>query len=155
MLLDPTGSNRGKRDIKTPPPADPTTLNYSNITSSTADHTDGTLHELDKNRCLKRDNDDQMDGQGMSSFIERVHNVTQREERPSKKQKRDAFDDDDQEKKAIHGGGGKGGEIGEYMRQKKKEGLAESGTMSTIVDLTGGWYIGSSACSLDINGHRR
>ena len=144
MLLDPLSNNKGKREEKTqPPPVDPITLSHSSITSSSADHTDGKLYKSNDDGCLKRDNDDPMDGQGMSRFIERVHNVSQREERPTKKQKRDTFDDDDQEKKAIHGGGGKGGEIREYMRQKKKEGLAESGTMSTIVDLTGGWLSGS------------
>ena len=84
----------------------------------------------------KRDRDE-YEGQGMGSLIERVHNVSGREERPQKKQKSENFQDD-RDKIAIHGGGGKGGEIGEYMRQKKKEGIAESGAATSIVDLTGG-----------------
>ena len=73
----------------------------------------------------------------MGSLIERVHNVSQREERPQKKQKIDTFEEDDKYKKNF-GGGGKGGEIGEYIKQKKKEGIEEDGSSATIVDLTGG-----------------
>ena len=87
----------------------------------------------------KRDFDDYQ-GQGMGGLIERIHNVSQREERPPKRQKSEVFEAEDTEKKPTFIGGGKGGEIGEYMRQKKKEGLEESGAVSSIVDLTGGMF---------------
>ena len=90
---------------------------------------------LDLDSRLKR-NHHEYEGQGMGNLIERVHNVSQREDRPQKKQKTDAMEDNS-DKKAFHGGGGKGGEIGEYMKQKRKEGVAESG-VNCIVDLTEG-----------------
>lgn len=74
------------------------------------------------------------EGPGIGNLIERVHNVSQREERPSKKQKTEPFEDDDNDKGSKFGGGGKGGDLGEYIKEKKKEGI-ETGP---VVDLTGG-----------------
>ena len=156
LLLDPLGHSKGKRDSKTEsPPVDSRSPSHFSTISSTLEQPNGnSSHSIHENGIRERGlNDDESDGKGMSSFIERVHNVSQREERPPKKQKIDTFDDDDDtEKKAIHGGGGKGGEIGEYMRQKKKEGLAESGSIGALVDLTGGKDLGSTAEMLSNDG---
>lgn len=84
---------------------------------------------------------DEYEGHSISSLIERVHNVSERAERPPKRRKIEKAEDEvafEEQKKANFGGGGKGGEIGDYMKQKKKEGLAESGPTSSVVDLTGG-----------------
>ena len=98
------------------------------------------MNETNGNSAHKRDYDES-ESQGMGNLIERVYNVSQREERPQKKQKAETFNDEE-EKKATYGGGGKGGDLGEYMKQKKKEGLAESSATGTVVDLTGGMSVG-------------
>lgn len=75
-------------------------------------------------------------GQGLGNLIERVHNVTQREDRPQKRQKSEQTEGENEEKKKIAiAGGGKGGEIGEYMKQKRREGHT-SVESRAIVDLT-------------------
>ncbi len=75
----------------------------------------------------------------MGNLIERIHGITQRDGRPQKRQKTTKTDeDDDDQRKATFAGGGKGGEIGEYMREKRKEAQAESGPNGTVVDLTAG-----------------
>lgn len=105
------------------------------------------LVSISGNGPQKRDHNE-CEGQGIGSLIERVHNVSQREERPHKNQKAENFEDD-HDMKAMHRGGGKGGEIGEYMKQKKKEGMAESGSINPVVDLTGGQHymrLQKSAC---------
>lgn len=78
--------------------------------------------------------------QGMGSLIERVHNVSQREDRPRKRQKSEKSGGEDEDpKKIAFAGGGKGGEIGDYMKQKRKEGQSSLGP-SSVVDLTRGRY---------------
>jgi len=75
----------------------------------------------------------------MGNLIERIHGITQRDGCPQKRQKTTKTDeDDDGQRKATFAGGGKGGEIGEYMREKRKEAQAESGPNGTVVDLTAG-----------------
>ena len=74
---------------------------------------------------------------GMGNMIERIHNITERQERPRKKLKTEK-DDDEQHTKAGFSGGGKGGDISEYMKQKREEGRKDSGPSSAIVDLTEG-----------------
>ena len=79
---------------------------------------------------------------GLGGLIERVHNVSKREERPTKKQKvkhEDETDADDVSKSTFTGGG-KDSEIAEYLRLKRKEGLEENGPTSAVVDLTAGIY---------------
>lgn len=117
QLLDPKGYN----------PAHPR-KDSDNPTESNAE-----------NGLQKRSLEDS-EGQGMGNLIERIHNVTQREDRPRKRQKSEEIGgkDKDQEKTAF-AGGGKGGEIGEYMKQKRKEGQSSLGSKS-VVDLTGGMY---------------
>ena len=77
---------------------------------------------------------------GMGNLIERMHNVSKREEQPRKRQKKehDSEDDQDDTKKATFAGGGKGGVIGDYMKQKREEGKQESGPTRMLVDLTTG-----------------
>lgn len=88
----------------------------------------------------KRDHED-YEGRGMGSLIESLHNVSQREERPQKRSKaeKEQFDVEE-DKKIKFVGGGKGGEIGDYLKEKKKQGIAESGPANAVVDLTGGTY---------------
>lgn len=80
------------------------------------------------------------DGSGMGNLIEKVHNIEKREDRPHKRQKKEQILEDEEENKAkaTFAGGGKGSEIGEYIRQKRKEGQQESGPTSAVVDLTAG-----------------
>jgi len=85
--------------------------------------------------------DIESEGGGFSKLIEQAHNVTKREERPVKRQKTDHYSEEDVNGALAFAGGGRGGEIGEYMRQKRKEGLQESGPTPTIVDLTAGKYL--------------
>ena len=77
---------------------------------------------------------------GLGGFIERVHNVSKREDRPAKKQKIKHEDevDVDHVSTSSFAGGSKGSEIAEYMRGKRKEGLEESGPTPIVVDLTAG-----------------
>lgn len=97
--------------------------------SSTGANVDG-LH--------KRDHEN-FDSLGMGSLIEKVHNVSQREERPRKKPKvENGVFEVEEDKKVSFVGGGKGGEIGDYLKEKKKQGIAESGPVNAVVDLTGG-----------------
>ena len=77
----------------------------------------------------------------MGSLIERVHGITQREERPRKRQKTEIIaDEDDAQKKVTFQGGGKGTEIGEYMREKRREAQAKSGPDGAVIDLTAGTW---------------
>ena len=79
---------------------------------------------------------------GLGGLIERVHNVSKREERPMKRQKIKHEDEveADNASKSTFTGGGKDSEIAEYLREKRKEGLEESGPTSAVVDLTAGTY---------------
>ena len=107
-------------------------------------HDDKTIQMLESgpsilpptNRAKKRSNDE-LEGHGMGSMIERIHGVSQRDEHPSKKQKK-IIPDDEEEKKAAFTSGGKGGEIGEYMRQKRKEAQTNAVPSGEVVDLTAG-----------------
>ncbi|KAI9830944.1 MAG: hypothetical protein M1819_005327 [Sarea resinae] len=74
---------------------------------------------------------------GMGGMIERIHNVSRREERPIKRQRIEPTPDDSDDKKSrAFPGGGKGGEIGEYMRKKREEGMQQNASKNSIVDLT-------------------
>ncbi|KAL8713258.1 MAG: hypothetical protein Q9225_006810 [Loekoesia sp. 1 TL-2023] len=76
--------------------------------------------------------------QGLSGMIERIHGVSNRNERPQKRQKTEH--EDDESKKVTFAGGGKGGEIGEYLKEKRKNGEdeAQKTVAASVVDLTGG-----------------
>lgn len=114
-LLDPKGCN-------------PTQLKKDSNNTTESDSRNGV-----QKRSLEEG-----EGQGMGNLIERIHNVTHREDRPRKRQKFEQIrGEDDDQKKTSFAGGGKGGEIGEYMKQKRKEGQSGVGPNS-VVDLTGG-----------------
>ncbi|KAI9816170.1 MAG: hypothetical protein M1827_001771 [Pycnora praestabilis] len=78
-----------------------------------------------------------VDNHGMGSYIERMHNVSKREDRLLKKQKLDQSSEDWEEdrKKAAFSGGGKNGVIGQYMREEKEKGRKEAGSVSDDDDL--------------------
>ena len=88
----------------------------------------------------KDDTSPEPESSGMRNLIEKVHNVEKREDRPRKKQKKNYLEDQAEisKPKSAFNGGGKGGEIGDYMREKRKEGQEECGPTATIVDLTAG-----------------
>ena len=82
------------------------------------------------------------EARGMGNLIESVYGITDREERPQKRQKRDeAHQDEEEQNKDTFAGGGKGGDIGQFMREKRKEAQAESIANSTMIDLTTGTYV--------------
>lgn len=93
----------------------------------------------------------QAPGVSMGHFLERMHNVSEREFSPQKRRKIERDDIEDSERKAQFGGGGKGGVLGEYMREKKEEGRKESAAHDTrhSVDLTGGKLLCFRAFSRD------
>ena len=139
QLLDPKGFDKSQRQKEQNSlPSDSILISPPTSSRSLHEHTDNETALLNGNG--KR-NHDEYEEQGMGSLIERVHNVTERQERPQKKPKSETFDEDDIEKKAAFAGGGKGGEIGEYMKKKREEGLKENGAANAVVDLTGGMHI--------------
>lgn len=96
------------------------------------------MAESELKGASQKHNREKDQGQGLGSLIERVHNVSQREERPRKKQRTEGDEHESEEqKKTIFGSGGKGGEIGEYLKMKRKEGQDIAGPKA-VVDLTGG-----------------
>ena len=143
-LLDPKGFNNNQRreskSASTESTLDqpgPSTLQLSGKSSET----NSNPHATNVNGLSKRDHEDYK-GLGMSSLIEKVHNVSHREERPRKKPRVENGEFDvEEDKKATFVGGGKGGEIGDYLKEKKKQGIAESGPANTVVDLTGGMFL--------------
>lgn len=75
---------------------------------------------------------------GMGNLIERVYNITPREERPRKKLKTGHEEIEGEKKKVVFTGGSNAGEIGAYMKQKRQEGQEIPGHTNAVVDLTGG-----------------
>ena len=137
-LLNPKGFNKEHRQKDSTYPSTESTFGQS---SPTTLQLDSKPSEINVNGLLKRDHDD-CEGEGMGSLIEKVHNVSQREGRPQKKPKVENGDFDvDEDKKFGFVSGGKGGEIGDYLKDKKRQGIADSGLVNTVVDLTGGSYI--------------
>lgn len=79
------------------------------------------------------------EGQGVGGFIERMHGITHREERPRKRRKTKIRpDEDDEEGKPTFHGGGRGTEIGDYLREKSKESQANVVSDGAVIDLTAG-----------------
>lgn len=72
-------------------------------------------------------------GQGMGTLIERLHNVSQRGEPPQKRLKPHQIGTENRTTTFV--GGGKGGEIAEYMKQKRDECQITFGP-APVVDLT-------------------
>ena len=79
---------------------------------------------------------------GQGTLIERLHNVSQRGEPPQKRLKPHQIGTENRTTAFV--GGGKGGEIEEYMKQKRDEGQITSGP-APVVDLTESNYLKSSA----------
>ncbi|MCJ1474455.1 hypothetical protein MMC13_003113 [Lambiella insularis] len=80
---------------------------------------------------------DEEDSAGLGNFIERVHNVSRREERPVKKLKSTHQTEEGPEApQDSFVGGSKGGEIGEYMKLKRQQGQEETALATSVVDLT-------------------
>lgn len=79
---------------------------------------------------------------GQGTLIERLHNVSQRGEPPQKRLKPHQIGTEN--RTTAFAGGGKGGEIGEYMKQKRDEGQITSGP-APVVDLTESNYLLISA----------
>ena len=145
-LLDPKGFNKDQRhkDPKSTlidsSSAQPGPSNVQ--LDGKAPENNGDPIKSKVNGSQKRDLED-LDGRGMGSLIEKVHNVSPREQRPQKKPKveHSHFDVEEDKRVGFVGGGQGGGEIGDYLKEKKKQGIAESGTINGVVDLTGGTYI--------------
>ena len=140
LLLNPKGYDSTKRKKENTPdislseretastPSNPATAPPQFVFASPGpDSSDQTVH--------------QNNSVGLGTLIERVHNVSKREDRPSKKQKTaHVVEEAENGPKAVFTGGSKNGEIGEYMRQKRQEGVQEAGPSSRVVDLTAGMY---------------
>ena len=77
---------------------------------------------------------EESEGPGTGSLIERMHNVSQREERPQKRQKLDEAEHKEKDTNATFTGGRKGGDLGEYVKEERKKGLENSG-ISGALDL--------------------
>lgn len=139
-LLDPKGFNNAQRQ-RDPKSASTESTQLSSKFSEANDkpsETQGNHIGPNVDGLHKRDHED-LDGLGMGSLIEKVHNISQREERPRKKPKVENGEFEvDEDKKASFVGGGQGGEIGEYLKEQKKQGIAGSGPVNAVVDLTGG-----------------
>lgn len=137
-LLDPKGFSNDQRQRDSKSASTESTIAQPSPSNL---HLNGKPSEADVNGLRKRDHED-YEGQGMGSLIEKVHNVSQREERPQKKPKAESGEFDvEEDKKVSFVGGGMGGEIGEYLKEKKKQGIAESGSVNAVVDLTGGTHL--------------
>ena len=82
-------------------------------------------------------NEDQV---GMSSFIDRIHHTTKREDAPQRKRKLETIedeDDDSKKAKATFTGGGKGGMLSDHMRAERERLAAEAGPAHhATIDLT-------------------
>ena len=137
-LLDPKGFNNDQRQRDSNNASTESALNQPRPSDL---QLNGKSSEASSQGLHKRDHKD-YDPPGMGGLIEKVHNVSQREERPQKKLKVENGDFDvEEDKKVCFVGGGKGGEIGDYLKDKKKQGIAESGSVNAVVDLTGGTYL--------------
>ena len=127
QLLDPKGFQQNSK-----PNANKDTSSEPSDATSTK-----SSEHLQANQPLQFPEKSQ-EHQGLGGMIERIHGVSQRQERPQKRQKTDH--EDANNGKAMFSGGSKTGEIGEYLRHKRKEGQdqAEAAASALVVDLTGG-----------------
>ena len=138
QLLNPKSFDSGKRTQKDEGESALTSNELGHLQKSGNEH---SMQFVFDSPSLKesRGRQDEADHSSMAHLIERVHNVSQREDHPAKRLKTDHVTDEELPgAKRTFTGGGKDGEIGEYMKQKRKEGQAEMGPVSTIVDLTEG-----------------
>ena len=135
QLLDPKGfkSNQHRNNPEADSTGPKSTQNPKPLTYQQ------TMEATRSNGLDKRQYEEVVEGQGQSSLIERMHNVTEQDERPVKKRKTEEEDfegDDEQSKAAFRGGNG--GELGEYVKERRKEGKEHLGPINAVVDLTGG-----------------
>ncbi|KAG4420889.1 hypothetical protein IFR04_005973 [Cadophora malorum] len=72
---------------------------------------------------------------GMGNMLERMHGVTDRSMVPQKRRKMNE-EQENQRKAEFSGGGGKDGPIGEYMREKRKQGQQEGMANGTTVPVS-------------------
>lgn len=91
---------------------------------------------------------EEAEGLGAGSLIERMHNVSQRDEHLHKKRKTAETEPDDKDVKASFKGGGRGGDLGQYIKEERKKGLENNGVNGPI-DLTAAGKLRSpySPCS--------
>lgn len=148
-LLDPKGFNNAQwqsdpksssteSTLAQPGPPNLQLTGQSSKANNKPSETQSNFKGTNVDGLYKRDHED-FDGLGMGSLIEKVHNVSQREERPRKKPKVENGEFEvEEDKKFAFNGGGKGGEIGDYLKEQKKQGIAGSGSVNAVVDLTGG-----------------
>ena len=132
-LLDPKGFDKSQRkfekgDESAVPDAFPKQLATQN----------GILHATTNASKSKKNEDEGTFGQG--GLLEKTFNVSQRDERPVKRQKLEKTEDLEETKKPNFHGGASGGDLSAYVKEKKQEGAKEAGPVpsSIVVDLTGG-----------------
>lgn len=141
-LLDPKGFDKTSRAIEEAGiPADAQSTLPTGFTSP-HHYTNGHAHpEFEFSTGQTKHDQDHNEWQGLGGLIEKAYNIGHREERPQKRQRLaqpENFEEDG-EKPHFNGRGGKGGDLGEYVRKKKQEGVEESGAVpNTVVDLTQG-----------------
>lgn len=126
QLLDPKGFQQNPKSKSKDSPSTP-----ANPYNSTSSNSPEFLQASQSSEKLP-------EPRGLGGMIERIHGVSQRQERPQKRQK--IGNEDEANSKVAFTGGGKNGEIGQYLRQKRNEGQieAEAAASASVVDLTGG-----------------
>ncbi|MCJ1355965.1 MAG: hypothetical protein MMC33_005959 [Icmadophila ericetorum] len=127
--------NPRNRDLPKRRKDEPTGINSSLLTKASENANPQFIFDTPRNEA----NSEVENGSiGMSRFIERSYNLSNREYRPRKKARKDYDSDgtDVSKPKAVFTGGGKGGDLGEYMKQKRKEGQDALVGTSAVVDLT-------------------
>ena len=72
------------------------------------------------------------EGPGTGSLIERMHNVSQREERPQKRQKLDDAEQKEKDTNSTFTGAKKGGDLGDYIKEERKKGLESNGVNGAL-----------------------
>lgn len=139
-LLNPKAAMKQAKSSKALPPSP-----YSFSTPLPPVANAGTYAASTSSQSITQPATQQHQEQGiMGSMIEGLHNVGQRDERTVKRQKRQhAADEDDDlvqyNKKGTSDRMGGTGELGAYIKEKRKEGLDEEGPSilpSHVVDLT-------------------
>ena len=98
-------------------------------------HQTGDLSTHSEVNGVQKREIEELEGLGAGSMIERMHNVSKREDRPHKKQKTTDEEDKDKDSKSHFSGAGKGGILGEYVKEERQKGL-ESNDNNGAVDLT-------------------
>jgi len=136
-LLNPKAEAKRARD---PHRGDEPANSYNSMTAN-----NGASPLASVNGGAKPAEDTEQQDQGMASRIEKLHNVTKREDRPQKRQKKehdrgtdDEGDEDlvDVKGKSQFSGSKSSGDLGQYIKKKREEGA--NGQPHDTVDLTNG-----------------